>query len=118
MRQIDEMQASVATDISQTFMLDLNGTEIRGSPVHGQVSLSENRDMFNLMMTEECAAAKCPPYELVALIAEACEIKNSSHYSLLYTSLSSSSIESISSSFTQQGIYIKGLVFGMHLNST
>jgi uncharacterized protein (DUF1015 family) len=64
-------------------------------------------------MTKECAEAKCPPYELVALIADACEIKDVNHYSLLYTALSSASLESIFSTFTQQGICIKGLVFGM-----
>lgn len=113
MRQIDEVLVSVATDISQTFTLNLAGTEIHGSPVRGRVSRSYRGDLLNLLMTEECAAAKCPPYELVSLIADACEIKDQKYYSLLYTALSSSSIESISSSFTQQGIYIKGLVFGM-----
>jgi hypothetical protein len=112
-RQIDEVRVSVATDISQTCMLNLAGTEIHGSPVRGQVSLSYTGNLLNLLMTEECAAAKCPPYELVSLIADVCEIKDSNHYSLLYTALSSSSMESIFSTFTQQGIYIKGLVFGM-----
>ena len=111
--QIEEVRVSVATDISQTFMLDLAGTEIHGSPVRGQVSLSYTGSLLNLLMTEECAAAKRPPYELVSLIADACEIKDPNHHSLLYTALSSSSMENISSTFTQQGVYIKGLVFGM-----
>jgi hypothetical protein len=94
-------------------MLNLSGTEIHGSPVRGQVSLSYTGNLLNLLMTEECAAATCPPYELVALIADTCEIKDANHYSLLYIALSNSSIESIFSTFTQQGIYIKGVVFGM-----
>ena len=113
MRQIDEVRVSVATNISQTFTLNLAGTELHGSPVRGQVSLSYTGNLLNLLMTEECAAAKCPPYELVSLIADACGIKDPNHYSLLYTALSSSNMESISSTFTQQGICIKGLVFGM-----
>lgn len=114
MRQIDEVRVSVATGISQTFMLNRAGTEIHGSPVDGQVSLSYTGNLLNVLMTEECAAAKCPPHKLVSLIADACEIKDPNHFSLLYTALSSSSMESIFSAFTQQGIYIKeGLVFGM-----
>jgi hypothetical protein len=112
-RQIDEVRVSVATDISQAFMLNLAGTKVHGSPVRGQISLSHTGNLLNLFMTEECAAAECPPYELVSLIADVCDIKDPNHYSLLYTALSSSSIESTFSTFTQQGIHIKGLVFGM-----
>lgn len=103
--QLDEVRVSVATYISQTFTLNLAGTEIHGSPVRGQVSLSSTGNQLNLLLTEKCAAAKCPPYELVSLIASALGINGPNHYSLLY--------ESISSAFTQQGIYVKGLVFGM-----
>jgi hypothetical protein len=113
-RQIGEVRVSVATKISQTFSLKLSGTEIHGSPVPGQVSLSHTGNLLSLLMTAECAAAECPPYELVALIADACEIKDANHYSLLFTVLNSSSMKMISSTFTQQGIYIKGFVFGMH----
>ena len=91
------------------------GTEIHGNPVHGQVSLSYTGNFLDLQMTEECAAAKCPPYELVSLIADACGIRDPNHYSLLLTALSTSSMESISSTFTHQGICVKGLVFGMSL---
>ena len=110
--QMEEVRVSVATNISRTFTLNVAGAEIRGSPVRGQVSLSHTGDLLNLLMTEDCAAAKCPPYELVSLIADACGIEGPNHYSLLYTALSSRSMERISSTFTQQGIYIKGLVFG------
>ena len=109
---MDEVRVSVATNISRTFTLNVDGAEIRGNPVRGQVSLSHTGDLLNLLMTEECAAASCPPYELVSLIAEACSIEDPNYYSLLYTALSSPSMERISSTFTQQGIYIKGLVFG------
>ena len=111
-RQMEEVRVSVATNISQTFTLNVAGAEIRGSPVRGQVSLSHTEDLLNLLMTEDCVAAKYPPYELVSLIADACGIEDPNHYSLLYTALSSPSLERISSTFTQQGIYIKGLVFG------
>jgi hypothetical protein len=113
MRQLDDVRVSIATDITQTFLLNLRGIEIHSNPVRGQVSLSYTGNVLNLLMTKECAAAKCPPYELVALIAEACEIKDANYYSLLYTALGSSSTESIFSTFAQQGIYIKGLAFGM-----
>ena len=109
---MDEVRVSVATNISRTFTLNVAGAEIRGSPVCGQVSLSHTGDLLNLLMTEDCAAAKCPPHELVNLIADACGIEDPNHYSLLYTALSSPNMESISSTFTQQGIYVKGLVFG------
>jgi hypothetical protein len=69
--------------------------------------------MFRLSMTEECATAECPPYELVSLIADACGINEPKHFSLLYTALSNSSTKSISSAFIQQGIHVKGVVFGM-----
>jgi hypothetical protein len=68
MRQIDEVQVRVATSISQTFLLYLNGTEVNGSPVPGQVSLSNKGNVLNLLMTEECIADDCPSYELVSLI--------------------------------------------------
>jgi hypothetical protein len=107
------VRVSVATDITQTFLLNQRGTEIHSNPVGGQVSLSYTGNMLNLLMTEECATSKSPPYELVALIAEVCEIKDTNHYSLLHTALSKSSRESLLSTFAQQGIYIRGLAFGM-----
>jgi hypothetical protein len=114
-RQIEEVRVSVATDISQTFMLDIAGTEIIGGDVRCQVSLSYTENFLHLFMTEECAAAKCLPYELATLLADVCEIKDSKNFSLLYTALSNPSLESIYSTFKEQGIYIKGLVFGMCL---
>lgn len=112
-RQLDEVRVSVAADIFQIYTLNLAGTEIHGSPVRGQVSLSYTVDSLNLLMTEDCTAAECPPYELVSLMADACGIEGPNHYSLLYAALSNSSMESISSTFTQQGIYVKGLVLGI-----
>jgi hypothetical protein len=93
--------------------LNLAGAEIRGGDVRGQVSLSYTGDFLNLLMTEECAAAECPPYELITRIADACGIKDPKHFSLLYAAFSNSSMESLDSTFKEQGIYIKGLVFGM-----
>jgi hypothetical protein len=82
-------------------VLDLPNAKIHGNPLRGQVSLSYTGNLLNLPLTEECVAAKSPPYELVNIIAEACEIKNPNHYSLLYTGLSGSSMESIFSTFTR-----------------
>jgi hypothetical protein len=112
-RQIEEVQVSVVTNISQTFMLNIAGTEILSGDVRGQVSLSYTENFLNLLITEECAAAKCPPYELATLIADACGIKDPKYFLLLYIALSNSSLESINTTFKEQGIYIKGLVFGM-----
>jgi hypothetical protein len=117
MRQIKDVRVSVASEISQTFTFNNAGTRFQGSPVRGQVSLSHTGNLLNLLMTEECATANCPPYELAALIADICEIKNPNHYSLLYTVLSNSSMENIASAFAQQGIYLKGIVFGMALTT-
>ena len=111
--QIEEVRVSTATAVSQTFVLNLSDTEIHGTPVRGQVSLSSTGNMLNIILTDECAAAECPPHELVALIADACEIKDTNHYSLLFTALSNASLEGIFSTFAQQGISVKGLVFGM-----
>jgi hypothetical protein len=113
--QIDYVRVSAAADISQTFMLKLAGAEIHGSPIGGQVSLAYTGDMFNVFITEECGTAEFPPYELVSLIADAFEIKDPTHFTLLYTALSNSSMEAIVSTFDQQGIYVKGLVLGMLL---
>jgi len=113
-RQVDEVRVSVATHTSQNFLLKLADSEIHGSPVRGQVSLSSARGFLNLFMTEDCAAAECPPYELVQIVADACDIKDPNHYSRLYMALSNSSMESIAATFTQQGINIEGHVFGIN----
>ncbi|KAF1996938.1 hypothetical protein P154DRAFT_607356 [Amniculicola lignicola CBS 123094] len=115
-RQIDEVRVSIAVEILQTFMFNPAGTEIQGNPVRGQVCLSDTGHLLNILMTEECAAAQCPPYELVSLIADTFAIKDPNLFSLLFTALSGSSMESIYSTFTQQGISIKGLVFGKSKN--
>ncbi|PQE10655.1 heterokaryon incompatibility protein [Rutstroemia sp. NJR-2017a BBW] len=110
-RQIEEVRVGVATDISQTFVLNVAGAEILGDDVRGQVSLSYSENFLNLLMTEECAAAAHPPYELATLLADACRIEDPKHFSLLYIVLSNSSLESINKNFKEQGIYINGLVF-------
>ena len=112
-RQIEQVRVNVATEISKTFLLNLDGTEVHGNPVRGQVSLSYAESLLNILMIEECAEAKCPPHELVTLIAEACKITDMKHFSLLYTVLSNSNMESIISAFTQQGMHVKGLVLGI-----
>ncbi|KAI3318140.1 hypothetical protein HD806DRAFT_549483 [Xylariaceae sp. AK1471] len=111
-RQIDGIRVNVATEVAQTFTLNLFGAEIHGSPIRGQVSLCNTGRLLSLVMTEECAAAKTPPYELVKLMADFCGIKDSSHFSLLYMALGDLSLESISSTFAQHGLHPKGLVFG------
>ena len=113
MRQIDQVRVSVATDIFQTFVLDLGSTKVDGNPVRTTVSLSHTGYMLGLNMTEECAVAKCPPHELVSSLAALCEIQDPNHYSLLYTALSNPNLESILSTFHQQGVAVTGLRFGM-----
>jgi hypothetical protein len=113
-RQIEGVRVSVATDITQTFVLNIGGKEIIGGEVRGQVALSYTEGFLNLLMTEDCATAKCPPYELANLIADVCGIKNPKDFSLLYTALSNPSLESIYSTFKEQGIYVKDLVFGVY----
>jgi hypothetical protein len=113
-RQIQEVRISVATNVSQIFQLKLDSGIIYGDPVRGQVALSKSGDHFHLFMTEDCANAECAPYDLVRILADACEIKDPNHYSLLCTALSNSSVESIAAAFTQQGIDVKGIAFGMY----
>ena len=111
-RQIDHFRVSVAPHISQIFTLRNGRINVRGNPVKGQISLDTAGSLFHLFMTEECAAAALPPYELVTLLADECKIEDPNHRSLLYTALISSDMESIHSTFSQQGIHINGLEFG------
>jgi hypothetical protein len=111
--QIEEVQVSITTDILQTFILNIAGTEILGGNIRSQVSLSYTENFFNFLITEEYTAAKCPPCELATLIADTCGIKDPKHFAFLYIALSNSSLESINTTFKEQGIYIKGLVFGI-----
>ncbi|KAH8698045.1 hypothetical protein GQ44DRAFT_733432 [Phaeosphaeriaceae sp. PMI808] len=108
-RQINEVRVYIATDISQTLTMNLAGSEIHGAPIPSQVTLTTTDDKLTLSMTEECATAECPPHELVSLSADTFGIKDSTHYSLLFTALSNSSMKSISSAFSKQGIQVEGL---------
>lgn len=113
MRQIDEVRVSVAADIFQTFTLNVGSDEIHGNPVPCQIASSYTGNLLNIFVTEECASAEFPSYDLVSLIADLCGIKDPNHCSLLYTALSSSSMRSIYSTFIQQGLHVKEIVFGM-----
>lgn len=114
MRQIDDIRVSVATKISQKFTLSLNGNEIVGKPVIGEVALSDTGNGLHLLMSEECAVANCPPYALVSLIADLCEIRDAADISLLHVVMSNRNLKSIYSTFRQQGIFIQDMIFGMH----
>ena len=110
-RQIDQLRVSVVPHLSQVFELRKDRTNVQGKPLKGQVSLDSKGSLLNLIMTEECAAAALPPYELVTLLADECQIQDPNDRSLLYTALISSNMESIYSTFSQQGIHVDGLVF-------
>jgi hypothetical protein len=113
--QLDGLRVSVTTEVSQTFSLNLKGTIIQGRSVSGQVSLSRNHNLFHLVMIQECAKAKTPPYDLLSLIADACAIQNPVHYSLLYTLLGNSNLEEIYSVFSHRGLHVEGIDFGRFL---
>ncbi|KAH7202459.1 hypothetical protein DER44DRAFT_669606 [Fusarium oxysporum] len=110
--QLDNIRVSITTEVSQTFSLNFKGTIIQGRSVAGQVSLSRSHNLFHLFMTEECAKAKTPPYDLLSLIADACSIRNPVHYSLLCTLLGNSDLEEIYSVFCHRGLYVPGIDFG------
>jgi len=98
----------VATHISQQFSLRIADCTVKGSPTRGQVARSDAGNVLNLFITEEGASEETPPYELVNIIADACQLSDPNHRSLLHTALSSSNIRSLISAFQQQGLYIKG----------
>jgi hypothetical protein len=82
---------------------------VKGSPTRGEVARSDAGNVLNLFITEEGASEETPPYELVNIIADACQLSDPNHRSLLHTALSSSNIRGLISTFQQQGLYIKGI---------
>lgn len=112
MSQISHISASVASQILQTFAFISGAVAIEGNPVESDLGLSTTGGMIHIYLTEKCAVAEAPPYELVRLIADACGIQDPNHSSLLYTTLANQNLESIHITFSHQGIHIAGLVFG------
>jgi hypothetical protein len=112
MHQIENVRGIVAPLISQNHVIHTNGTTIEGNHVVGQSSVSFTGSSLNLFLTEETAAAENPPYELSILLADLLGIQDSNHRSLLYTVLISSNLETIYSTFSQQGIETDKLIFG------
>lgn len=108
-----EIRVSVATKMAQVFILDLPGERVEGNSVPGQAALKKEGRFVSLVMSKECAAAKMPPYDLVKHMADAFSITDPTHIPLLHMALSSMSVESIFSTFTQHGISVKGLDLGM-----
>jgi hypothetical protein len=111
-RQVGGIRVETATDIEQTFVLNHRGTKIYGKPVPGEVAIS-CAGHLPLTITEEFAAAKTLPYEFARLLAGVCHITDPNHLSLLYMALSDLGMESIASTFTEQGISVTELVPGM-----
>ncbi|KAF2129618.1 hypothetical protein P153DRAFT_431538 [Dothidotthia symphoricarpi CBS 119687] len=109
-QQIDNLRVSVVLRIAKTFVFSNDGTDIEGHSVDGQLTLSNTANRLDIFLAEDCAAAETLPYELVALLADAFEIKTASHRSLLTTVLLSSSMQTISSAFVQDGVHVAGLV--------
>jgi hypothetical protein len=58
-------------------------------------------------MTEKCVTAQSPPYELVSALAPVLDIKDPGHFSLLYTALSKSGVDSTVSAYARQGIQVQ-----------
>jgi hypothetical protein len=112
MQRIDNIRGTVAPCISQTYLLSGHDDAVEGNAVDGQTSVSVTGSSLNLFLTEEMAAAESPPYELSILLADELGIQDSNHRSLLNTVLISSNLESIHSTFMQQGIDVEGVIFG------
>lgn len=111
LHQADHMLVSVATKIAVTFTLDLPSKKVVGNSVPGEAIITRTGHL-NLVLSEKCAAAEIPPYELVKLMADTFHVPETG-FSLLHMALSDISVESISSIFTQHGVYVKGLNLGM-----
>jgi hypothetical protein len=113
LQQLDEMRASVATKIAVTFTLDLPTKKVEGNPVSGEAMMTKNGRLVGLVLSEGCAAADTPPYALVKLMADTFHVAEK-HCPLLHVALSDMSVESTFSTFTQHGIFVKGLNLGMY----
>jgi hypothetical protein len=112
MHRIENIHVSIAPFISQTYVMKRGDITAEGNSVDGRACLSITENSLNLFLTEETAAANSPPYELSVLLADQLDIKDVNHQNLLYTVLINSNLESIYSTFMQQGIEVDGLVFG------
>jgi hypothetical protein len=113
LRQVDEMRVNITTRINKTFILDLSDRRVEGSPVKAHAAFISGPPP-SLVVSEECAAAKTPSYEVVRLLADTFQITDPKSFPLLYTALSdmNASLQSIRSSFTQQGVYVQGPELG------
>jgi hypothetical protein len=109
--QLEDMRASIATKIAVTFTLDLPTKKVEGNPVSGEAMMTKNGPLVGLVLSEGCAAADTPPYALVKLLADTFHVAEK-HFSLLHMALSDTSVESTFSTFTQHGIFVKGLDLG------
>ena len=109
--QLEGMRASVATKIAVTFTLDLPNKKVEGNPVSGEAMVTKNGRLVGLVLSEGCAAADTPPYALVKLMADTFHVAEK-HFLLLHMVLSDMSVESLFSTFTQHGIFVKGLDLG------
>ena len=116
LRQIDGIRVNVATKIAVNFTLNLLGKKVEGKPVHGEATLQTNGDQLTLFLSEECAAADTPSYELVKLMAETLQVPEK-YFSLLHMALSNMSVKSILSTFAQQRVAVKGLSLGIDSRS-
>jgi hypothetical protein len=115
MQRIENGRGTVAPFISQTYSLYGHDITVEGNSVHGQTSVSVTENALNLFLTEEMASTENPPYELSVLLADEVGIQDRNHRSLLNTVLVSSNLQSIHSTFTQQGIVVDGMTFGNYL---
>jgi len=109
------MRVNIATKIAVNFTLNLP-SKLEGNPVSGEAMMKSNGHPLTLILSEKCAAADTPPYELVKLMADMFQVPEK-HFSLLHMALSDMSAESILSIFTQHNIPVKGLNLGMNLES-
>ena len=103
---MDELEVKAATEIVQTYTLIAGDLKIPGRHGKGQVASAMVGNTLTIIMTEESIAAECPPFELVELIQDHCDLVDPMSLSLLHTALSDSNIERVYATFMKQGIHI------------
>ncbi|KAF2178732.1 hypothetical protein K469DRAFT_642268 [Zopfia rhizophila CBS 207.26] len=104
--QLTNIQANIAAEILQSYILKFGSTEVTGHAEKGELALSTTNDTLQVFMTEECITAEYPSFDFVELIANHCGIKNPTHRSLLQTALTEDSLRRIQTTFRRQGFHI------------
>ena len=106
LRQLDEIRVDVATAIEKIFTIDSgNGRTVEGNPVVSHAAILKGTPL-RLVVSQQCATTKTPPYELVKVLADALFVTNPRDFPLLHLALSDEGLGSIRSVFADNGHHV------------